>query len=246
MYSRMKILSLSVSEISFSDSVKEVAKLAALRKPSYVCFANVHMTIEAHQDPSFLEQVNGADFVLADGMPIATACRLLHNKKQDRISGMDFMPAILKVPGLRFFLYGSTQEVLDGLMASISDKYPGAVVSGAISPPFRKLSDEEQTVYINQINDSGANVVMVSLGCPKQEKWMATYSHRINSVLLGVGGAFHVTAGLQKRSPKWMQVAGLEWVFRLAQEPGRLFKRYLVTNSMFIWLLIKSLVKGKS
>ena len=116
---------------------------------------------------------------------------------------------------------------------------------GAIAPPFRPLAEEELSTHIGQINRSGAHLVLVSLGCPKQEKWMSAHSGKINAVLLGVGGAFAVTAGLQKRSPVWMQKLGLEWLHRLLQEPSRLFKRYFITNTKFIFLLLKEIIKRK-
>jgi N-acetylglucosaminyldiphosphoundecaprenol N-acetyl-beta-D-mannosaminyltransferase len=216
--------------------------------PAYVCFANVHMTIEAHKDEGFGQNVNRASLVLADGKPLAVAGRLLYGKKQERIAGMDFMPAILEKANqhhAKVFLYGSTPEMLDALREKIHSQYENVRVAGVIAPPFRALGHEELTAHIGQINQSGAHLVMVSLGCPKQEKWMAANSASINAVLLGVGGAFAVTAGLQKRSPAWMQRSGLEWLHRLAQEPGRLFKRYFVTNTSFLFLLSKELIKQK-
>jgi N-acetylglucosaminyldiphosphoundecaprenol N-acetyl-beta-D-mannosaminyltransferase len=135
--------------------------------------------------------------------------------------------------------------VLDALQEKIRLDYKDVELAGAITPPFRTLSNEEVVAHIDQINQSDAHLVLVSLGCPKQEKWMSAHSQKINAALLGVGGAFAVTAGLQKRSPAWMQRAGLEWLHRLAQEPGRLFKRYFITNTHFIFLLSKEIIKRK-
>lgn len=245
---KFRIISLNIDHISFAESLDQVMRWGLSHTPSYVCFANVHMTIEAHNDASFQEKVNNAGLVLADGKPVAVACRLLYGKKQDRIAGMDFMPAILAKAHeqkARVFLYGSTPQVLDALQKKITSDYKNVVVAGAIAPPFRPLTPEELQQHIDQVNGSGAHLVMVSLGCPKQEKWMWANTAKINAVLLGVGGAFAVTAGLQKRSPVWMQRLGLEWLHRLMQEPGRLFKRYFVTNTSFLFLLIKELVKRK-
>ncbi|HEY4149909.1 MAG TPA: WecB/TagA/CpsF family glycosyltransferase [Chitinophagaceae bacterium] len=243
MSERLKIISLSIDPISFEESVQKVLQLGLARQPSYVCFANVHMTIEAYRDPQFLQQLNNATLVLADGKPLAVACKWLHHQKQERIAGMDFMPAILEAAGksdTRVFLFGSTDKTLDALKKKIKEKYPSVVIAGAVSPPFRPLTEAEQQTYIQAINDSGASIVLVSLGCPKQEKWMAAHYKSINAVLLGIGGAFTVTAGLQKRCPKWMQDSGLEWLFRLIQEPRRMFRRYLYTNSLFLILLLKA------
>lgn len=244
-----RIISLNIHRISFTESINEVMRLGLSHTPSYVCFANVHMTIEAHNDDTFKQKVTNATLVLADGKPVAVACKLLYGKKQERIAGMDFMPAILARANeqkAKVFFYGSTPEVLDALQKRINSDFTNVQVAGAIAPPFRPLSDDELQEHINQVNNSGAHIVMVSLGCPKQEKWMWANTNKINAVLLGVGGAFAVTAGLQKRSPVWMQKLGLEWLHRLLQEPARLFKRYFVTNTTFIWLLMKELVKRKT
>lgn len=245
---KFRIISLNINHVSFKESLDQVMRWGLSHTPSYVCFANVHMTIEAHNDDMFQQKVNNASLVLADGKPVAVASKLLYGKKQERIAGMDFMPAILAKANeqkAKVFFYGSTPEVLDALQKKINSDYKNIQLAGAIAPPFRPLSDDELQQDINQINNSGAHVVMVSLGCPKQEKWMSANTDKINAVLLGVGGAFAVTAGLQKRSPVWMQRLGLEWLHRLLQEPARLFKRYFVTNTTFIWLLMKELVKRK-
>ena len=246
MFEKFRIISLNIDHVSFAESLEKVMRWGLAHEPAYVCFANVHMTIEAHQDAFFREKINQASLVLADGKPVAVAGRLLYGKKQERIAGMDFMPAVLgraNEQNARVFLYGSTQHVLDTLRQKIKTDYKNVEVVGAISPPFRPLSAEELAQDIRLINESGAHLVLVSLGCPKQEKWMSAHSEKINAVLLGVGGAFAVTAGLQKRSPVWMQRLGLEWLHRLFQEPSRLFKRYFITNTIFIFLLIKEIIK---
>jgi len=217
---------------------------AADHRSSYVCFANVHMTIEAYKSPSFREQLNNASLVVTDGKPLAVACHALYRKKQERIAGMDFMPAILEranIEGSTIFLYGSKPDVLEALKKKISGQYPSITIGGAISPPFRPLQPEEEQEHIRQINESGAQLVFVSLGCPKQEKWMASMKGRINAVMIGVGGALPVMVGMQKRAPAWLQNLGLEWLFRLMQEPRRLFRRYVITNSFFIYLFFKKI-----
>jgi N-acetylglucosaminyldiphosphoundecaprenol N-acetyl-beta-D-mannosaminyltransferase len=204
------------------------------------------MTVEGHQDKSFSEKVNNADLVLADGKPIASACKILYHKKQERISGMDFTPAILKKINeakLSVFIYGSTDEVIEAMKKKFASHYPGIRFVGAESPPFRKLNDEEIRKDVDTINRSGAHLVLVSLGCPKQEKWMAEHYQKINAVLLGIGGALPVAAGIQKRAPMWMQNAALEWFYRLIQQPKRLFGRYLYTNSYFLFLLSREWTK---
>ena len=248
MFERFRIISLNIDRVSFSESLEKVMRWGLDHRPAYVCFANVHMTIEAHQDAYFQENINQANLVLADGKPVAVASRLLYGKKQERIAGMDFMPAVLERANdqnARIFLYGSTPNVLDALQQKIKTDYKNVEVVGAIAPPFRPLDEAELSTHIGEINRSGAHLVLVSLGCPKQEKWMSAHSEKINAVLLGVGGAFAVTAGLQKRSPVWMQKLGLEWLHRLLQEPTRLFRRYFITNTKFIFLLMKEIIKRK-
>jgi N-acetylglucosaminyldiphosphoundecaprenol N-acetyl-beta-D-mannosaminyltransferase len=240
MVEKLRIVSLSIHHLSFRESLTTVMQWAKDRQPSYVCFANVHMTIEAHKSSAFLEQLDNASLVVSDGKPLATACYALYRKKQERISGMDFMPAAIEMAdreGLTIFLYGSSPEVLDTLHEKITRQYPALRIGGMISPPFRPLTPEETAAHIGQINRSGAQLVFVSLGCPKQEKWMADHYKETNAVLLGVGGAFPVMASLQRRAPKWMQNYGLEWFYRLLLEPGRMFRRYFETNSLFLYLM---------
>jgi len=200
----LRIISLNVHQISFRDSLDEITNWGLARQSGFVCFANVHMTIEAYKDPLFQQDLDKARLVLADGRPIAAACNWLYKKRQERIAGMDFMPAILQKANeskAKIFLYGSTEEVLKKLIEKIKLDYPNALVAGAISPPFRNLSQQELQEHVQQINDSGANFVLVALGCPKQEKWMAANFRSIQAILLGLGGAFQVAAGIQKRCP---------------------------------------------
>jgi N-acetylglucosaminyldiphosphoundecaprenol N-acetyl-beta-D-mannosaminyltransferase len=246
---KLKILELELSSISFSASIEKVKDLALKKSPSYVCFANAHMMIEARKNSIYAEQVNSATLVLADGMPLAKACNFFKNKKQDRIAGMDFMPLLFesidkeKDKTYKVFLYGSSVEVLESLKTCIWNNYPNVDLVGAISPPFRPMSDSEIEKDIQLINQSDANIVFVGLGCPKQEKWMASYYQRINGILLGVGGAFLTMSGIQSRAPHFMQKMGLEWIHRLMLEPKRLAKRYIITNSRFLLILIKAMIK---
>ena len=245
---RLEIISLKVHQIGFEQAIEKVKILAVDHTPSYVRFANVHMVIEAYKDKEFANEVNNATLVLTDGKPIAEACNLLYNQYQERIAGMDFMPRFLQsIDGknIRIFFYGSDNNTLNALNKIIETKYPGVQVAGAISPPFRTLSLEEQTDSIETINQAKPHVVFVCLGCPKQEKWMYQHHKKFRAVLLGVGGALGVMAGVQKRAPSWMQNNSLEWLYRFKQEPKRLFQRYFITNSFFIFRLFKKLIEKK-
>lgn len=239
---RKRVVSINVSIVDYAAALQQVVKMGKQRLPSYACFSNVHMAVEAHQSSTFQHMVNNATFAFADGMPLVFALKWLYGIKQNRIAGMDFMPDVLKACNrdkLSVFLFGSTDDTLASLEKMIKREYAHVRIAGKISPPFRALGERENQQYIQQINDSGAHIVLVGLGCPKQETWMAQHSGQINAVLLGVGGAFGLYAGSAKRAPAWMRNVGLEWFFRLAQEPKRLFKRYAVTNTRFVWLLIR-------
>ncbi len=243
---QQKLISINISLGSYQQIVADIISLAKKRYSSYVCVANVHMCIEAYNSKEFANIVNSADIVTADGKPLCVGLKLINGIDQERVAGMDLTPSLLKeaeLNNIKVFLYGSTDEVLDKIQKVAKEKYPNLAIVGAISPPFRVLSEAEIANDINTINDSGAGLVLVALGCPKQERWMYSMKGKIQGVMVGVGGAFPVFAGIQPRAPKWMQDYSLEWLHRLSQDPKRLFKRYFVTNSLFISLLIKEKIR---
>jgi N-acetylglucosaminyldiphosphoundecaprenol N-acetyl-beta-D-mannosaminyltransferase len=239
---KRKLLNTRLSIGNYKEFIDEIFMLAQNKKSSYVCVSNVHMLIEAYKDKTFSRIVNNADITTPDGMPLAKSMKLIHGVKQDRIAGMDIMPSILQKAAsmsLSIYLYGSTDEVLELIIAKAKRKFPDLKIAGYYSPPFRTLTEGEKQGVIEEINSKNPDFVLVALGCPKQEKWMAENKNKINSCMLGVGGAFTVYAGIQKRAPKWMQRGSLEWLFRFFQEPQRLWKRYLLTNSLFSLLMVK-------
>ncbi len=243
---QQKLISINITLGSYQQIVADIISLAKKRYSSYVCVANVHMCIEAYNSKEFANIVNSADIVTADGKPLCVGLKLINGIDQERVAGMDLTPSLLKeaeLNNIKVFLYGSTDEVLEKIQKVAKEKYPNLAIVGAISPPFRVLSEAEIANDINTINDSGAGLVLVALGCPKQEKWMYSMKGKIQGVMVGVGGAFPVFAGIQPRAPKWMQDYSLEWLHRLSQDPKRLFKRYFVTNSLFISLLIKEKIR---
>lgn len=242
------IISLSIATGSYSSFLDRILELARKKQSSYICVANVHMTVEAYWYPKFAEMVNNADLVTPDGMPLTKAIKLLYGIRQDRVAGMDILPDLLRKAeeeNLGLFFYGGTDEMLQKTKAFVQVTYPDLKEQAYYSPPFRALTAEEEILVIQQINNSGAHLVFVALGCPKQEKWMASMKGRINACMLGIGGALPVMIGMQKRAPVWMQKMSLEWLYRLFQEPKRLFKRYFVTNLLFLWLLIKIFIIKK-
>ncbi|MBK7312088.1 MAG: WecB/TagA/CpsF family glycosyltransferase [Sphingobacteriaceae bacterium] len=242
---KKRILTLNIDIISYSETLQKIVELATSRKPSYICFANVHMAIEAHQHQKFSEQVNNADLVLADGMPLVKSLRSFYGINQDRVAGMDLMPDVIKIAEerkLKIFFFGSSNDLLEKIKLKAMQLYPGIEIAGTFSPPFDQPINN--SIYIDMINNSNANIVLVALGCPKQEKWMAENSGKIFSVVLGVGGAFATFAGTVNRAPEFMRKVGLEWLFRLGQEPQRLFARYFKTNTRFIYLTLIEKLKS--
>jgi N-acetylglucosaminyldiphosphoundecaprenol N-acetyl-beta-D-mannosaminyltransferase len=236
------------SFLSFTDSICRIIELAQRKSGAYICVANVHMTVEAIRNPSFGQVLREADLAVLDGMPLCWSYKLLHGFKPERIAGRHLMDALIKEAAGRsmsVFFFGSSPEKLVKAKKYLLRMYPGLQIAGMISPPFRSLSVEENREYAEQINASGASLVFVALGCPKQEIWMNRMKGEINATMIGIGVALEVLTGQQASTPAWMERAGLEWFFRLLKEPRRLFKRYLITNTYFIFLLVRTLLQKK-
>jgi N-acetylglucosaminyldiphosphoundecaprenol N-acetyl-beta-D-mannosaminyltransferase len=241
------LLGIGISVGHYHSFIEKLIYLASREQSCFICVSNVHMLVEAHLDPDFSKIVNNAEICTPDGMPLVWGLKLLHGVRQDRVAGMDLLPDILAAAeqkSMSVFFYGGSAEMLAKTSSFINEKYPSLLIGGMHSPPYRALTDEEELADINLINSSGAKILFVVLGCPKQEKWMAKMKGKINMPMIGIGGALPVMVGLQSRAPEWAQKAGLEWLYRLMQEPRRLFKRYAVTNSIFCFLLTKAYIKG--
>jgi N-acetylglucosaminyldiphosphoundecaprenol N-acetyl-beta-D-mannosaminyltransferase len=241
-----RVLTASIDVISWSDALRIIHDWASRRESRYVCICNVHSVVTAAQDAEFARVINEADLATPDGAPIAWMLRRLGFLHQQRINGPDLMLKYCEQAALRgesVFLYGGTPETLQLLQPALRDRFPALTIAGAISPPFRPLTPAEDAEVIATINASKAGTVWVSLGCPKQEKWMAAHRHRIHSVMIGVGAAFDFHAGTARRAPTWMQNCGLEWLHRMASEPGRLGGRYLQTNSIFLFKALRQLAR---
>ncbi len=237
-----KVISLDITLGSYDEFVSAIIAKAETGTSEYVCVANVHMLVEAYKNKAFAARVNEAFIVTPDGKPLTWALKLLFGIKQDRVAGMDLLPDLLTIAQenkIKVYFYGGTDKMLSVTRCFLEKSYPNLVIGGMYSPPFRTLTAEEEIDTIQAINSSNAGIVFVVLGCPKQENWMSGMHTKINGVMVGIGGALPVLVGMQKRAPKWMQHMGLEWFFRLIQEPKRLFKRYLITNSTFIYLLVR-------
>jgi N-acetylglucosaminyldiphosphoundecaprenol N-acetyl-beta-D-mannosaminyltransferase len=231
-----RVLGARIHVADWRTALDTLARWARARDSRYVCICNVHSIVTASRDPAFATALEGADLATPDGAPVAWMLRRLGFSRQQRINGPDLMwkyCAEAGTNGTSVFLYGSTPETLMRLREALRRAFPDLQIAGSYSPPFRALSAQEDAEVVDMINASGAGVVWVSLGCPKQELWMAEHRDQVSATMVGVGAAFDYIAGTVKRAPHWMQRAGLEWLHRLASEPRRLWRRYLITNSLF-------------
>ena len=243
-----RVLDCFIDAVSWQTTLQTLQRWSQRRESRYVCICNVHSVVTGRRDPAFGHALENADMCTADGMPVTWMLRHIGFPGQQRINGPDLMWRYLaqaEQRGEPVFFYGNTEDTLAALSARLLQAFPRLQIAGTYSPPFRPLTAAEDTAIAARINASGARVVFVSLGCPKQELWMASMRGRIDAVMIGVGAAFDYHAGTLKRAPLWMQQRGLEWFYRLCTEPRRLWKRYLVTNSLFIAGALRQLLLHK-
>lgn len=242
------VIGFPVTALPLDAQVELMLRWAKSRLSKVVCVANVHMLTEASWEPNLAAVLENADLVTPDGMPLVWMVRLMGHYEQDRVAGMDIMLALCQLASLRrikVFFLGSQSLILERMRVRLEQEFPDLQVVGMEPLPFRPLTAAEDAEVIAKINDSGAGLVFVSLGCPKQEFWMAQHKGKIHSVMIGVGGVFPVYAGILKRAPYFIREAGLEWLYRLLQEPRRLWGRYSRTIPPFVWLACKQLLVGQ-
>ena len=235
-----------IDALSWGETLTRISGWVRARESRYVCICNVHSVVTASHDADFKRVLNLADMATPDGTPVAWMLSRQGFVDQERINGPDLMwkyCALAERKGEVIYFYGSTEKTLELLSERLRNAFPRLRIGGAYSPPFRELSEAEDEEIVASINNSGAGVVFVSLGCPKQEKWMEAHRNRIHAVMIGVGAAFNYHAGTVQRAPLWMRNSGLEWFHRLCSEPGRLWKRYLITNTVFIFSAGRQLVQ---
>lgn len=240
------VLGAQIDALSWEGALDRLFGWARARESRYVTICNVHVVVSASRDAAYREVINGSDMATPDGAPVAWMLRRQGFAGQSRISGPDLMWALCEraaQENLPIYCYGSTEATLGLLEARLRAAFPALHVTME-SPPFRALAVEEDAAAVDRINTSGAGIVFVGLGCPKQERWMAEHRGRVNAVMIGVGAAFDFHAGTVQRAPAWMRDNGLEWLHRLASEPGRLWKRYLVTNTLFVMGAVRQLLFG--
>jgi N-acetylglucosaminyldiphosphoundecaprenol N-acetyl-beta-D-mannosaminyltransferase len=231
------ILGTRVDATSYAEAVESVLALAEARAGGAIVAANVHVVMEAFDDPALQRAVNSAERVVPDGMPLVWALRRLGVPEAERVYGPSLTQQVCEAAarrGVPVGFYGSSWPVLSALVERLTGRLPALQVAYAHSPPFRPLDAEEERKDVEAIEASGARILFVGLGCPKQERWIAERREALSAVLLGVGAAFDFLAGAKRQAPDWMARRGLEWLFRLASEPRRLWRRYLIQNPRFL------------
>ncbi len=249
---KQSVIGVGISATSYAQVAEICARWAdehrqgiAPNRARFVTVTSVHGVIAGFFDRRFREILNAADMATPDGMPVVWAMRSFGVNGQTRVYGPDLMLELLRSAaqkGQRIFLYGARRQTLDALTARMTAKFPGLRIVGAISPPFRALTPEEDETYVRQMIEAQADIVFVGLSTPKQENWMIAHRDRLPGlVLFGVGAAFDFHAGSLEQAPAWMQRNGLEWFYRLTREPRRLWKRYLLITTVFppLWAMQK-------
>lgn len=250
--SQQFILGSRVDATSYGDACDRIQAWTEARHSCYIVAANVHVVMTAYWQRQYQQIINQAALVTPDGMPLVWALRLLGIKGQTRVYGPDLMlawcdrAAQLNLP---IYLYGGTESMLEKLQHNLTQQFPGLAIVGSYASPFRPLTAEEERADVQRINDSGATVVFVGLGCPKQEEWMARQQGKVTAVMIGVGAAFSFHSGEVAQAPRWMMKVGLEWLYRFVQEPKRLWQRYCINNPAFVilfgWQLLRHWLRLK-
>lgn len=242
------VLGMRVDATSYADAVDRIAAWALAAESRTVVVASVNNVMQSHDDPSFRAVMRRADLVTPDGMPLVWALRLLGEERATRVAGADLTPAILRraaAEGIRVGFYGGTPQVLERLRRWAEIRFPALEVAFASSPPFRPPTEDEAARTEAEIAASGARIVFVGLGCPKQELWMDGMRGHLPAVTVGVGAAFDFLSGSKRRAPRILQRLGLEWLFRLASEPRRLWRRYARHNPRFVALLAAQIARDR-
>lgn len=245
---RAIIISTRVDVTNYRLACDTISRWAVNPGSRYVCVAPVSSIMEAHDSTEFETIINTADMVTPDGMPVVWSLRLLGHNEASRVYGPDLTSFLLECANSEHIsvgFHGGTPESLARLLVVVGERYPALRVAWADSPPFRELSQDEDEEITCQINRSGARIIFVGLGSPKQERWMASHRGRVEGVMVGVGAAFDFLSGTKPQAPRWMMRSGVEWLFRLATEPRRLWKRYLLHNPRFVALMTKQWLETK-
>ena len=241
----VRVVSLFPNVCQGDQLISEISEMAQSRRGGYVCFSTVHMVMESYDNPAFGAKVNAADIIVTDGMPLVWMQKIQGKHRASRVRANDLMMSLCRhaeKSGMSVGFYGGKQSVIDAMLNRIATEFPKLMVSYAFSPPFRPLEPDEDLAIVEEINKSSVQLLFVGLGCPKQENWMHGHRSDVRAVKLGVGASFDFFAGNVRECPEWIGKLGLEWFFRLTQEPKRLWRRYLVLNPWFTLLAISQLL----
>ncbi len=236
---RVRVVSLFPDVVSRDLIIQKIAELVEQKNGGYVCFSTVHMVMESFDNAEFGAKVNSADLIVTDGMPLVWMQKLQGKREANRVRANDLMISLCEYAekyNLKVGFYGGRQEVIDGILERAKKDFPNLEIAYAFSPPFRALTGEEDAEIVENIKNSGTQILFMGLGCPKQENWMVAHKDKFPAIMLGVGASFDFYAGNVKEAPEWMGKLGLEWLYRLTQEPKRLWKRYLILNPRFVGL----------
>ena len=237
------ILGINIDAVDYDFAVKKITLAAKNKIPCSVSALAVHGVMTGFMDRVHARRLNGLDLVVPDGQPVRWALSWLYGKKlPDRVYGPNLTIKVaesLAKEGLGIYLYGSKKETLAKFAQNLGQMYPGIKIVGMEASKFRRLSDLERLELVERIEKSGANAVFLGLGCPRQETWAYEYRDLLNIPILAVGAAFDFHAGTLPQAPRWMQDAGLEWFFRLTQEPKRLWQRYAILNPLYLWRIFQ-------
>ena len=234
-----EILKTNINVTNMSDTIKYIAGHLDDLRGKYICVSNVHTTVMSYENEEYRKIQNGAAMALPDGAPLSSYSRRKGYKQAQRVTGPDLMLelfAISKEKGYRHYFYGATEETLQSMKEVLERDYPGIQIAGMYAPPFRVLTPQEDAQIVAKINESRPDFIWIGLGAPKQEEWMHQHMGQLQGVLIGVGAGFDYLAGYIKRAPRWMQRMSLEWLYRLLQDPKRLWRRYFTSNVKFICL----------
>jgi N-acetylglucosaminyldiphosphoundecaprenol N-acetyl-beta-D-mannosaminyltransferase len=246
---RFDVLGIKVSEITINGACVMMKEWINQNTPNYVCVTGVHGVMESQQDSNLRDIHNTAGLVVPDGRPLSWIANLLGYREAERVYGPDLMLAMCKISaekGYTNYLYGAAPGIAERLKARLIQCFPQLKIVGTYSPPYRGLTAEEEQRLIEEFDRLSPDILWVGLSTPKQEYWMKRYISKLNTrVMVGVGAAFDFISGAKRQAPKWMQKIGMEWLFRLIMEPRRLWKRYLLGNTLFLYLIIKELLSGK-
>ena len=242
------VLGQRLDATDYADATARIVDWANRGESRYVCLSNVHMVMQGWDDPIFRQIINAADLITTDGVPLVWCLRALGVPAAVRVYGPDLTLHICAAAAqqqLPIGLYGGTAQSLKEFAAMLQSRFPAIEIACSIAPPFRPLTAAEDVAYTKQLAESGARILFVGIGCPKQEIWMSEHRGRLNMPMLGVGAAFDFHAGRVKQAPAWLQRIGLEWLFRLLMEPRRLWRRYAWHNPRFVIIFARQLLRIK-